>query len=192
VWAYRRDFEPVQGLSVGLITAISMLGGAIGALLLVETPESTFVQLIPWLLLSATLVFAFGRTVADWLNERVHVGQRTILLLQFAIAIYGGYFGGGIGILMLAAFSIFGMTKLNAMNAVKTWLSACLNAIAVVLFIYKREIFWPEALIMAAASIFGGYGGAAVARRVEPAKLRAAIIAVGLALCVYFFLNPKV
>jgi uncharacterized membrane protein YfcA len=187
VWAYRRDFEPVEGLSALVITLVSIAGGAIGALLLLLTPETTFVSLVPWLLLAATTVFAFGRQTAAWARSHFRVGPAAVLVIQFLISIYGGYFGGGIGILMLAAFGIFGMTRLNAMNALKAWLNFCLNAIAVALFIVKGEVFWREAAIMAAAASAGGYAGATLARVLPARVVRVAIIAIGLVLTAYFF-----
>ncbi len=189
VWAYRNDFERIEGLPLWLITTVSVVAGAIGAALLLITPESTFVTLIPWLLLSATGVFAFGNTVALWARKYFTIGPKTVLVLQFLISIYGGYFGGGIGILMLAAFRIFGLTRLNAMNAMKTWLSGCLNAIAVAMFIVEREVYWRETVIMVLSSAVGGYAGAAVGRRIDPKIMRAVIITIGVALSVYFFVK---
>jgi len=148
------------------LVSISLGGGLVGALLLLWTPETTFARLIPWLLLGATLLFAVG---------------------QFAIAIYGGYFGGGIGILMLGMMTVAGYTDVNQTNGIKTLLSGCLNAVAVVTFAIAHEIVWRPAVLMAVAAIAGGYAGGAIARRVDPSRVRALVIVIGVAMTVYFF-----
>jgi uncharacterized protein len=187
--AYRQDVAGMgRSLLLGLV-AISLVGGLLGAMLLLWTPESTFAHLIPWLLLGATLLFAGGRRVATAVRSRVEVGPKAILIGQFFIAIYGGYFGGGIGILMLGMMTVAGMTQVNQMNGVKTLLSGCLNAVAVITFAIAHTIVWAPAAIMAVAAIAGGYAGGAIARRVDPARVRALVIVIGVAMTLYFFVR---
>ena len=171
------------------LVSISLVGGLVGALLLLWTPESTFSRLIPWLLLGATLLFAGGRHVAQAVRSRVHVSSNAILIGQFFIAIYGGYFGGGIGILMLGMMTVAGYTDVHQMNGIKALLSGCLNAVAVVTFAIAHKIVWPPALLMAVAAIVGGYAGGAIARRVDPARIRALVIVIGVAMTAYFFVK---
>lgn len=158
-------------------------------MLLLWTPESTFSRLIPWLLLGATLLFAGGRHVAQAVRSRVRITPTAILVGQFLIAIYGGYFGGGIGILMLGMMTVAGYTEVNQMNGIKTLLSGCLNAVAVVTFAIAHQIVWRPAALMAGAAIIGGYAGGAIARRVDPARVRALVIVIGVAMTTYFFVR---
>ena len=169
------------------LVAISLVGGLLGALLLLWTPEATFARLIPWLLLGATLLFAGGRRVAQMVRSRVHISQTAILVGQFFIAIYGGYFGGGVSILMLGMLTVAGYTDVNQMNGLKSLLSGCLNAIAVVTFALAHEIVWRPATLMAVAAIAGGYAGGAIARRVDPSHVRALVIVIGVTMTAYFF-----
>jgi uncharacterized protein len=188
-FAYRRDVSGMsRTLLVGLV-ALSLLGGLAGALLLLWTSEATFARLIPWLLLGATVLFAGGRHVAAAVRSRVAIGPGAILVGQFLIALYGGYFGGGIGILMLGMMTVAGMTDVNQMNGVKTLLSGCLNAVAVVTFAIAHEIVWAPAVLMAVAAIAGGYAGGAVARKIDPSRVRALVIIIGVAMTMYFFVR---
>jgi uncharacterized membrane protein YfcA len=171
------------------LVAISLVGGLLGALLLLWTPETTFTRLIPWLLLGATLLFAGGRHVAQFVRSRVHVGPKAILIGQLFIAIYGGYFGGGIGILMLGMMTVAGFTDVHQMNGIKALLSGCLNAVAVVTFAIAHEIVWQPAAVMAVAAMAGGYAGGAIARRVDPAMVRSLVIVIGVAMTAYFFVH---
>lgn len=186
--AGRRDFL--------VLAAISLVGGVLGAYLLLHTPQSTFNRLIPFLLLFATLLFAFGGRIALALRRRIGTSQAstravavTVALLQFAIAVYGGYFGGGIGILMLASLALMGMEDMHRMNAVKTVLAACINGVAVVTFIVAQAVFWPQAIVMMLGAIAGGYGGATLAHRLPPRAIRWFVIAVGLGVSLLFFVK---
>jgi ABC-type Fe3+-siderophore transport system permease subunit len=163
---------------------------AIGALLLLVTAGRLFAGIVPWLLLFATALFAFGPALA----RRVHSGQqegRSFARWRepglLAVAAYGGYFNGGLGVLLLALFALLGQTDLNAMNGLKNLLSAALAAIAVVLYAAGGLVRWPEAALMTAGATAGGYLGARVARRLPGAWLRRGIVVTGLAMAAAFF-----
>jgi uncharacterized membrane protein YfcA len=185
--AYRNDFQNFEGVSFRAMLAVSLAGGILGALLLLLTPQRTFDGVIPWLLLVATLVFAFAPRLTPVLRRRVRIGPRTLVAVQFLVAIYGGYFGGAMGIMMLSAWALFGLTDLKAMNATKTLLSGALNGVAVVLFVAAGKVWWPQTLVMLVGSVAGGYLGAHYARRVDQRFIRTAIIVISVAMTVLFF-----
>ena len=196
VGAYRQDILRDRRQLPGLL-AVSLLGGLLGAFVLLRTPQHTFDRLLPWLLLAATLIFSFGGSASKWLREHaVRSGGATPVailtwLIQFVIAIYGGYFGAGIGILMLALLSFAGMTDIHAMNGFKTVLGSALNGMALIAFILARLILWPQALLMMGGAIVGGYGGARLARRTSPRIIRSLVICIGGAMTAYFFLRAR-
>lgn len=187
-WAYRREIAAGGQVNVPVFAALSLVGGLVGALLLLVTPNATFARFVPWLLLFATSVFAIG-AYAPGIVSRLRLGGRSVLVVQFLISIYGGYFGGGIGILILATLGVFGLTDLHAMNGLKSLVSGCLNAVAVAAFVAGGAVYWTEALIMLVAAMAGGYAGASVARHIPPPVLRKLVILVGAAMTVYFFLT---
>jgi uncharacterized membrane protein YfcA len=158
-------------------------------LLLLFTPQRTFDSAIPWLMLASTLLFALGLRISPILKRAFHVGPVTVTLIQFLVAIYGGYFGGAVGIVMLATWSVFGLTNIHVMNANKTVLGATMNGIAVVLFIIARKIWWPQTLAMLVAAVIGGYIGALSAKRVNQSYVRPVISAIGVAITIAFFLR---
>jgi uncharacterized membrane protein YfcA len=192
VGAYRDDIRRERRILPGLL-AVSLIGGLLGAFVLLRTPQRTFDRLLPWLLLTATLIFAFGGQVSRWLRAHaVRTGRASAVAIltwaiQLIIATYGGYFGAGIGILMLAMLSFAGMTDIHAMNGIKTVLGTALNAMALLAFIWARLIVWPQALLMMTGAIVGGFGGAYLARRASPRVIRALVIGIGAAMTVYFF-----
>ncbi len=186
-FAYRGDIARIEEGRVKIWFFVSLLGGAIGAALLLVTSDKAFRQLAPWLLLFATLLFAFGGRISTALRGRLHSSQALMLVLLFPIAIYGGYFGGGIGIMILAAFRLYGLTDIHGMNGIKTVLSTALNAIASFIFIAAHQVWWRPTLVMMIAGIAGGYLGPLLARRMRPEIIRAIVIAVGIIMTVYFF-----
>jgi uncharacterized membrane protein YfcA len=186
-FTYRHDIRRLEAFGLRTLLLVSLAGGLCGSVLLVRTPETTFVHLIPWLLLFATAVFAFGKTLSFWLRERLKVGPKTLLLVLFVVTTYGGYFGGGMGIMTLALLGLWGLTDLHAMNGAKNVLAGSLNGLAVIVFIFARQVYWKEASIMVVASIAGGYAGAKLAKRIAPARLRVIVIAVGCLMTAYFF-----
>jgi uncharacterized protein len=177
-WAYRNDFKPFEGVSLRALFLASISGGLVGALLLLFTPGKSFDAIFPWLLLVGAVAFSFGRQAGAALRRRFHIGLPALLVIQFLLAIYGGYFGGAVGIMTLAVWSLFFFADLTALNAAKTLLVGCMNATAVVCFVIAGKIWWHEALVMLVAAVVGGYIGARVARKVDPSRLRTAITAL--------------
>ena len=168
---------------------MSVAGGIVGALLLLFTPQRTFDSVIPWLMLAATMLFTFGASITPILKRAVHIGPVAVVVIQFFIAIYGGYFGGAIGIVMLATWTVFGLTDIHVMNANRTLMGAAANSVAALLFILARKIWWPQTLVMLAAAILGGYIGARTARKVNPRYIRAMVTAVSAGITIAFFLR---
>jgi uncharacterized membrane protein YfcA len=161
----------------------SLLGGAVGSVLLLRTPERTFAFLAPFLVLFATLLFLFQLI---WSPRSQEPGQpaksaRFVLttILQFLVAIYGGYFGAGIGILMLVLLGFLGLRNIHAMNGLKNFFGICINSVAAGYFILRGAVDWPPALAMAVGSIAGGYAGARFARRIGQKKARIAVVVIG-------------
>lgn len=188
--AYRKDIGQLKGvIHISSFFGISLVGGLLGALLLLWTPQEVFQWIIPWLLLFATLLFAFGKPVSAWISRRYTMTAGPLLAVQFVVSIYGGYFGGGIGILMLASLGLFGLKDLHAMNGLKTMVVGSLNAVATVTFVAAGAVEWLAVAVMLPAAVAGGYGGAALARRVPQPVLRAFILAVASAMTGYFFLE---
>lgn len=182
-------------LPVGMVitfSLISLTGGGIGAWLLLATSVATFRLVIPWLLAFATVIFAFSKPIARWAG-RQH-GHRTpgwtlvVATIQLFVAIYGGYFGAGIGVLMLAGLSFAGLDDIHQMNAMKVLLATLINGVAAIVFLFYT-IDWRIAGAMAAASIVGGFLGMRGGRRLHPNQLRLLILAVGVALTAYYFYN---
>jgi uncharacterized membrane protein YfcA len=189
VYAYRRDFRPFDVLSLPVMLGVSMLGGLLGAFLLLVTPARQFDELIPWLLLVGTLVFAFGGRAGVLLRRVVRIGPMTLLCSQFVLGIYCGYFGGAVGIMTLAIWSLLGMTDFRAMNATKTLVVGATNGIAVVCFILAGKIWWPQTVTMLSAAIVGGYAGAHFARRLPPERLRLGISVFNCLITAVFFVR---
>lgn len=190
-WAARSTLGTPSGQSMRDLRSfslISLIGGSIGALLLLATPTAAFNAMVPWLLLFATLVFtAAGRLPDD--NENHWLGPTTIKIVQFLISIYGGYFGGGVGILMLAALALYGMRDLRSMNGMKVFLAALMNTTAAMIFAFSGRVHWPETLTMMAAAMIGGFVGAKIGLVVSQTYVRGTVIVVGGLLTMYFFLK---
>jgi uncharacterized membrane protein YfcA len=171
---------------------IGVLGGAAGSFLLLTTSELVFRALIPWLLLVATLIFTFGRhAIASLQRFDLSEQQRRVgsLVLQVVIALYGGYFGAGIGILTLAMLQILGHTQIHQMNAMKTVLAAAINAATALIFIASGKVVWSLLWVMVLGGISGGYFGARFAQKMSPSHVRTLVSVIGFSLTAYFFLS---
>jgi uncharacterized membrane protein YfcA len=191
--AYRRHLNLPRRILLPLVS-MGLLGGLAGALLLIKTPAHTFLRLIPWLMLAATLLFTFGRHLTGQLSAGIsHQASNAAIagasFFELLVAIYGGYFGGGIGIMNLAMFAALGMTDIHEMNALKIVLVAVINGVAAVTFIATGSIVWPQALVMIVGAGLGGYASAHYAQKLPRSLVRATIITLGVGMTIYFFLK---
>jgi uncharacterized membrane protein YfcA len=174
------------------LLTVSLIGGLVGALLLVKTPAHTFMRVLPWLTLGATLLFAFGKKLAGGrvsVIEHETSGKALVgaTLFQLMVGVYGGYFGGGMGIVMLAMLAVLGMTDVHAMNALKSVMGFVINGIAVVTFIAMGAIYWKQGVVMIVGGIAGGYLGAHYAMKMPQSWIRMFVVLVGAGMTVYFF-----
>ncbi len=192
---YRKDTTVERGLLISLAVP-SLIGGLLGAAILVVTAPQAFRHVVPFLILFATLMLAsqdfiarkLGRSSTD--GEQVTTAGRIWgILFQFFVGTYGGYFGAGIGILMLGSFRLMGLRDINKMNAMKTPLAAIINVTAFVFFAYKGLVVWFLAVLMMTGAIIGGYGGARLAKRVNPRLIHICVVAVGLIVSGWFFVK---
>jgi uncharacterized membrane protein YfcA len=186
-WAWRRDFKSFEGIPLRALVLISLGGGLVGAVLLLVTPQRAFDDILPWLLLAGTLAFAFGRRIGEALRRRVRIGPGVLLGAQVLLSVYAGYFGGGVGIMMMAVWSLLGEVDIKAMSAGRTLLVSAANAVAVLCFALAGPVRWPETLVMLVAAVIGGYFGAALARRMPAPWLRGFVVAYSTAMTVAFF-----
>ncbi len=183
--AYRRELAGVRRWILAL-AIVSAAGGFTGALLLLHTSNAIFSRVIPYLLLGASLLFTFGKRFTTSPPGSVG-GLRRAVVAQALVAIYGGYFGGGMGIVMLALFSTLGMTNIHAMNALKTMLAALINLVAISTFIAAGAVAWRPGIVMVTAATLGGYFGAAGARHIRPALIRRFVLIAAWSMTAYFF-----
>jgi len=188
MWGYRAELAGARAWAVRWAIP-SVLGGFLGAWLLLRTSAERFEGLVPWLVLGATALFIIQRPLMERLRGRIVVSDDpstsapsvTVLAYQFGVAVYGGYFGAGIGILMLAALGFLGFTNIHRMNGLKNFGGLCVNAVAAVTFAMSSIVDWPVAITMAIGAVVGGYAGSRLAQRVPQQRVRQAIILIGLA-----------
>lgn len=191
--AYPQKLNIPRRVMIPLVLT-SILGGLAGAFLLIKTPAQTFLHVLPWLMLGATLLFAFGkhltgRISAGISHDATNASVAGASLFELLVAVYGGYFGGGIGIMNLAMLSALGMTDIHAMNKLKVILGGVINGVATVTFIATRAIVWPQAIVMTAGSLLGGYSSAHFAQKLPQAWVKFFVILVGTAMTIYFFIR---
>jgi uncharacterized membrane protein YfcA len=191
---FRRDLQGSAPRMYALIIP-SLIGGIAGAVLLRMTPTSVFDRLVPLLILFATCLFMAQDAVQRLLKIGVSSTDRDAswlagaLVFQFFVAVYGGYFGAGLGIMMLAALSIIGLSDIHQMNGLKNLLALCINGVAAMYFVWKGMVYWPDVVVMAIGAIAGGVGGAGLAKRLGRMTVRRVVIAVGLVMAVKLFLR---
>jgi uncharacterized membrane protein YfcA len=188
-WGYRNDFTSFEGVSFRAILIVSFLGGAVGAVLLLSTPEKTFDVIVPWLLLTATLVFIFGPGITQGTHHTLRVRPLPFFVIHFCLGIYTGYFGGALGLITLAIWSLFGLTDVKAMNPNKILLGGLTNTAAVICFVIAGKVWWTESLVMLAGAVVGGYAGARFGRKLDPRVVRGVVIAISVAATIVFFLR---
>ena len=191
--AYRSRLNISRRVMIPLVVT-SILGGLAGAFLLIKTPAQTFLRVLPWLMLGATLLFAFGKHLTGRISAGIsHDASRAAIagaaIFELFVAIYGGYFGGGMGIMNLAILAALGMTDIHAMNALKVVLGGFINGVATVTFVVSGAIVWPQAIVMTAGAILGGYFAAHYAQKLPQAWIRGFVIVVGVAMTAYFFVR---
>jgi len=184
---FRHDLAKVQR-SLLLLVIPSLVGGAAGAILLLHTSTKTFERLVPWLILGATLLLAFQEVITRHLPHRWPIAL--VFIFQLLVGVYGGYFGAGMGILMLAALGLIGLTDLHQMNGLKNLLAICINGVAAIYFAASGAVIWFDAILMAIAAILGGFAGAKIAHKLGRKFVRAAIVIIGLGMTIALFLKP--
>jgi uncharacterized membrane protein YfcA len=187
-WAYRREVAAARTWLAGL-GLVSVAGGLVGAQLLVRTSDAGFLRFLPWLMLVAAVTFTIGDRFSVRSERRAQAWSPLALLLQLLIATYGGYFGGGMGIMTLATLSIAGMADIHQMNGVKLVMAVLINGASLVEFVAGGVVVWQPGLVMVAGGIVGGYAAAAAARRFDERRVRQFIIGISWVLTVYFFLR---
>ena len=193
--AYRREVAGHARL-LPLLTIVGVAGGFIGAKILLRTPPSTFMRLIPWLLLVGTLFFVYGVRIAHRVRERTRHRPRVsaatramTVVLRLLISVYIGYFGAGVGILVAAAFALMGLESVHAISGLRTYLVSVCNLVAILTFIAAGAVLWPQALVMVTGAALGGYGGAHYAQKMDPRRVRQLVILIGFATSAYFFIR---
>jgi len=198
--AFRNDLAPIRRWML-LVVPPSLAGGLIGALLLLRTPERVFAALVPWLILFATLLFAAqGPIVAgvrrlrrEQVARPAHAAPSLaawpyVVAFEFLVAIYGGYFGAGIGIMTLAALGLVGFTDIHHMVGLRNFAALCINGIAAVYFVSRGAVIWPDALVMIVGQVVRGYGGGRIARRLGRTFMRRAVVVIGFAMALSLLL----
>ena len=186
-WAYRRRFQTILEVPVRALLLATLAGGSLGAMALLLTPDSAFDRIIPWLLLLGSLAFAFGPRIGERLRRYYRPSATFLLLAQFLLGLYGGYFGGAVGIMMMAVWSVLGLRDIKAMSAIRVVLVAAANTTAVLFFAAAGPVVWRETLVMMAAAAAGGYLGALLAMRIPSSHLRIGISIFNFLIVAAFF-----
>lgn len=194
MWGFRREIGRVPRRML-LLAIPSVIGGLLGAYLLRSTPPGLFQRMVPFLILFATVLFMVQAPIRNRLPAIMHSGPRSPLWIagatfgQFVVGVYGGYFGAGMGIMMLTALAFMGMEDILEMNAMTSFLSLCTNGVASVLFAVAHMVVWPYVLAMMAAALAGGWAAAGVARRIGRVAVRRFVIGVGLTIAIVMFVK---
>jgi len=190
-WGYRQELRETAPM-LRVLWLPSLVGGILGSLAVTRFPERVFENMVPWLLILASTLLLFQRPVARWLGVHRHAEPKPrtvagIVVFQFLVGIYGGYFGAGIGILMLSSLAFMGIPDIHRMNALKSILAGLMNGASAVIFAVEGVVVWKYAAVMAVASVVGGYIGARAARRMKVTHVRAIVIVVGFGVAAYSF-----
>jgi uncharacterized protein len=186
-WVYRDGLTNVDGLPFMPWLIATLLGGLTGALLLIWTPSSVFDRLLPFLLLTATMTLMLGPRLGAMLRARIAAGRVNSAAMQFLLGVYGGYFGGAVGLMMLAAWSLVTTAEIKALNPARMVMVTAANTMAVLCFVGLRVVWWPHTLALGLGAILGGYGGAHLGKRLSARTVRAVTIGVALAITISFF-----
>lgn len=186
-WAFRDELGPVGGVGVRTLSAITFAGGLAGSALLVLTPSHAFDVIIPWLVLYAFIVLAFGKRAAAWLHDRVTIGPGSLMVVQMLLGIYGGYFGGGVGLMTTATYGLLAGHSPRELFAPRTLMLAIANLAAAIVFIAAGMVRWAACLPMLAGSILGGWAGAHIGKRLPASAVRLwTLLVTGVTTIVFF------
>lgn len=188
-WVYRDGLTRVCGVPLLPTLLATLVGGLVGALLLLLTPGSVFDHVLPWLLLAATLALAFGSRVGPAVRARFRASVVTIVLIQFVLGVYGGYFGGAVGLMMMATWCLLDGADVKALNAPRTLLVTAANTVAVLCFAVAGAVRWQQALVAGAGALVGGYGGARIGRRLPSLVIRVVTVLIAAAMTLHFFVR---
>ena len=183
----REGLVDIGGVPFGRLLAVSVAGGLTGAALLLATSTRAFDIVIPWLLLLATLTFAFGAPAGAWLRDHARLGPGAMLAVQFVLGVYGGYFGGAVGLMMLAAWSLLDRHDVKALHPTRVTIVSATNGIAVATFVVANEVWWPQTVVMLAGALAGGYVGARIGQRLPSGATRALTLVVTTGMTLVFF-----
>jgi hypothetical protein len=190
-WGYRDEISQTKAMLRRLLLP-SLIGGAIGSLAVTRFPEKVFAALVPWLLVTASTLLVIQKPLMRWIGAHPHQAPHgrtaaAVVFFQFLVGIYGGYFGAGIGILMLTALGFMGVGDIHRMNGLKTVLAAVINGITIAIFVAEGVVIWKYAFVMAAAAVAGGYLGARAARNTPAHIVRAVVVTIGFGVAAYSF-----
>jgi hypothetical protein len=185
--AYRHESRGLEGARLPVMAAISVVGGALGAVLLLKTPQSIFDRIFPFLLLFGVLVFAFGRSLGEALRRRVRIHPHVMPVAQLFLGVYGGYFGGAVGVMMLATWSVLTAATINAMQATRHLMNAAMNATASILFILGGLVHWRPMVVLLVTATVGGYVTGRLGRRLDPGRARIVISCLNAAVVAAVF-----
>lgn len=188
-WVYRGGLGRVCGVPLGPTLAATLLGGCAGALLLLATPDRAFDRLLPWLLLAATAALLAGPRLGAALRARFRAGVGTVLAVQLLLGVYGGYFGGAVGLMMMAAWSLVEGADVKALNPPRTLMVTAANTVAVLCFALAGAVRWHEAALVGVGALGGGYGGAHLGRRAPARVVRIGTVALACVLTAVFFIR---
>jgi uncharacterized protein len=188
-WGFRAGLAPLGGVRIQTLGIVTFLGGLLGSILLVMTPTRMFDVIIPWLLLFAFFAIAFGNAASNWLHKRVTIGTRTLLVAQSLLSIYGGYFGGGLGIMTTATYGLLAGVPPHKLMAPRTLMLAIANFAAAIVFIGFGMVRWGVCLPMLAGGILGGWAGAKTGNQLPPRAIRRWTLFVTLSTTIIFFIR---
>ena len=188
-WSYRDGLGPVGPVSIKVLLAATLVGGAVGAVLLLSTSSSAFNRALPWLLLVATVMLGFGRQLGETLRRRWHISATTVIVTQSLLGVYGGYFGGAVGLMMMAVWGLLDDRTLKSLNAPRTLMVCAANTVAVIIFVAAGSVRWRESLVLLATAAIGAHFGAQLGRRANPRVVRWGTVIISSAITVAFFVK---
>lgn len=188
-WVYRDSLKSFGTVSLRTLSTVTLIGGAMGAALLLKTPTHAFDMALPWLMLIATLALAFAKQGGEYLRKNVKIGPGVAIAIQWMLGLYGGYFGGAVGLMMIAAWGLLHDTDPKSMNGPRTWLVATANTVAVLIFIAARAVYWREASVLLVGALLGVYLGSQIGKRASAGAVRTLTLVLSITITVAFFVK---